>query len=215
MCRRALRKQHATLCGDRGGEQHDRISRTNCKIAGKCPGERGCLAAGAGRAAWPRQADRTEMGERRDENFAGRFSGNFRRPACGGGTLLQMDPPPGALPQWAGRYQQIQPRQAPERPGALLWPAGIARGGRAGILHPVCGPRQRLLRDAPAADRQPADPAAGSSAHLRPDHRELLRGQGAWRPDRPEWAAAQHGHPAGLLPCQCRKCPERQQPLCH
>ena len=56
---------------------------------------------------------------------------------------------------------------------------------------------------------------AGSSAHLRPDHRELLRGPGAWRPDRPEWAAAQHGHPAGLLPRQCRKCPERQQPLCH
>lgn len=73
-----------------------------------------------------RQADRTEMGEWRDENFDGRFSGNFRRPACGGGTLLQMDPPPGALPQWAGRYQQIQPRQAPERPGALLWSAGIA-----------------------------------------------------------------------------------------
>lgn len=44
---------------------------------------------------------------------------------------------------------------------------------------------------------------------------KLLRGPGAWRPDRPEWAAAQHGHPAGLLPRQCRKCPERQQPLCH
>lgn len=27
-----------------------------------------------------RQADRTEMGEWRDENFDGRFSGNFRRP---------------------------------------------------------------------------------------------------------------------------------------